>query len=495
MKRLSNLLIIAALILLSVVVIQHFGLSKYITQYFTKETPQEEVVKKPKKVKTKISYKKHIEKGDQRFQNGYHTLAITEYSLASELEPSLPEPYIKIGKVHFSEKNFAKALENFRIASQIDPQDIESKILIGISYINLSEFDKAENVFNLIQAEDARIYYYRGVLNILYKSYEDAKYNLKKAVELEEQNEEGENVISANALRLLNAFTTFERSEGAQNTYLRTLLAQSLSEVNEHNLTIQVVYDVLEANPEYRDAWIILGYSHLHLGKYFDAISSLKKAEEIDPSKPETLYFLGIAEKEQGDYGLAINHLEIAHRNGFEPKESVYKELAESYLKNEEYEKSVEYYEKLIAISPENLDAFIKAIWIYIDFIGDPGEASKIAESVVVAHPNEALSYNLLGWALAEEGDLEGAKDNLDKALEIDENLAAAYLNLGIWHEKQENLEEAKANYQRAYELEKGTGIGDKALKLYNAIIEREAAEKTQETAEEGTESETEITQ
>jgi len=482
MKKLSNVLILTSLILLSVVVIQHFELSKYITT-LTKENDQTHLTKtveQPKKVKTKISYKKHIEKGDMRFQNGYHTLAITEYTLASQIEPGLPEPYIKIGKIHFSEKAFKKALENFRIASQIDTEDIESKILIGITYINLNEFDKAEKIFNSIEGEDARLYYYRGLLNILYKKYDEAKYNLEKTIEIEKEGD-----TARNAYRILDAFRTFEASEGAQETYLRTLLSQSLSEINEHTLTIQVIYDVLETNPEYRDVWIILGYSYLSLEKYFDAISSFEEALEIDPSKPETLYFLGITQKKQGEYGNTINNLELAVRNGFEPKITAYQELAESYLKNEEYEKSVEYYEKLITLDSNNLDAVIQAIWIYIDFIGNPGKASKLAENVINTHPEEALSYNLLGWAKTIEGDLEEAKTNLDKALEIDENLAAAYLNLGIWHETQGNIEDAKNNYRRAYELEKGTGVGQKALNQYNAIIEREAKQVEVDTSQE----------
>lgn len=480
MKKLSNILIIVSLILLSAVTIRHFGLSRYITAFVSKEKNIEKTeVKKvePKKIRTKISYKNHLDKGDLRFQNGYNTLAIAEYTEATKLEPSLPDAYIKIGKVHFSEKNWEKALENFRIASQADSEHIESKILIGITYINLSEFDKAEKIFNAINGEDARLYYYRGLLNILYKKYEDAKYNLGKAAETDV-----EGIVKGNSQKLLAAFDTFDKSEGAQETYQRTLLAKTLSEVNEHNLTIQVVYDVLEGNPQYRDAWIILGYSYLNLEKYFDAVSSLEKALAIDPSKPEALYFLGVAQKKQGEYGKAINNLEIAVRNGFEPKATAYKELAESYMKNEEYEKAVEYYEKLIEADASNLDAFIKAIWIYIDFIGNPGKAEEIAQTAVKAHPEDALSYNLLGWAKISGGDMTGAKDNLDKALQIDENLAAAYLNLGIWYERQGNLVDAKTNYKRAYELEKGTGVGEKALNMYNALIKKETEKSTPAT-------------
>lgn len=480
MKKLSNILIIVSLILLSAVTIRHFGLSKYITAFVSKEKNIEKTeVKKvePKKIRTKISYKNHLDKGDLRFQNGYNTLAIAEYTEATKLEPSLPDAYIKIGKVHFSEKNFTKALENFRIASQTDPQHVESKILIGITYINLSEFDKAEKIFNAVTAENAKLYYYRGLLNVLYKQYEDAKFNLGKASETD-----SEGTVKNGAERVLGAFATFDVSEGAQETYRRTLLAKALSEVNEHNLAIQVVYDVLEENPQYRDAWIILGYSYLNIEKYFDAISSLEKALEIDPSKPETLYFLGITQKKQGEYGSAINSLEIAVRNGFEPRTMAYKELAESYMKNEEYEKAVMYYEKLIEADKTNMDAFIKAIWIYIDFIGNPGKAEEIAKTAVEAHPEEALSYNLLGWAKTSSGDMKGAKDNLEKAIEIDENLAAAYLNLGIWYERQGNLVDAKINYKRAYELEKGTGVGEKALDMYNALIKKETEKSTPAT-------------
>ena len=171
----------------------------------------------------------------------------------------------------------------------------------------------------------------------------------------------------------------------------------------------------------------------------------------------------------------AINKFERAYKSGFEPAETVVLKLAESYLKNEEYEKSVRYYEKLIDLTPENFDAFIKAIWLHLDFLKNEARAIELAKRAVKLHPNNALSYNLLGWAETQNGELENAKANLEKALEIDENLAAAYLNLGIWYETQGNLPEAKANYFRAYNLEKATGVGQKAGEKYNALVKQEA--------------------
>ena len=56
-----------------------------------------------------LSFRERMQKADILAQDNYTTLAIKEYSLASQDEPKKSDPYLKIGIIHFNNNLFQKA--------------------------------------------------------------------------------------------------------------------------------------------------------------------------------------------------------------------------------------------------------------------------------------------------------------------------------------------------------------------------------------------------
>lgn len=237
-------------------------------------------------------------------------------------------------------------------------------------------------------------------------------------------------------------------------------------------MAMPILFEVLKEQKDYRDAWIILGYAYLQTDKIHDAIYAFETAKTLDPQKPETLYFLGLAHFAQNDLAQAIPLIEQALQNGFEPSVQANQKLAEIYLLNKQFDKAAEKYEKIIEVNDSDVNSYIRPVWLYIDKLKNPQRAIALAQRAVEAHGTSAMSHNLLGWAYAANNQFEEGKTSLQKALEINPDLDAAYLNLGWIYEKKGSYNLAISNYQKANELGGQSAAANLAHERYNKLIE-----------------------
>ncbi len=151
--------------------------------------------------------------------------------------------------------------------------------------------------------------------------------------------------------------------------------------------------------------------------------------------------------------------------------------MAELYFDSKEFEKAAEAYESVLAIDQENVNAYIRPVWLYIDYVKDPEKALKIAQSALAAFPESAMGYNLMGWSYIGLEDLKRAESHLKKALEIDPLLPAAHLNIGTLYEIQSKEKQALTSYHEAYRLDEAGSIGNLAGVKYNELIKQTSNE------------------
>ena len=123
------------------------------------------------------------------------------------------------------------------------------------------------------------------------------------------------------------------------------------------------------------------------------------------------------------------------------------------------------------------MDIFVKAIWLNIDKTNDPEKALSLAKKVVENHPQDPMSFNLLGWAQLANGDLQNAEANLQTSLNINPSLDATNLNYGLLYEKKGDVFLAKEFYKKAYLLGRGNAIARRAATSYNKLTENELTE------------------
>ncbi|MBU1992541.1 MAG: tetratricopeptide repeat protein [Patescibacteria group bacterium] len=419
----------------------------------------------------------NLKKGDDYLEKGMKSLAVNEYVESIKNNSDNPEAFTKIGKIHFEDLEPAKARENFIKAIQLDPNYIEARIYLGKSYIAENNFDKARQIFGNITTQNQLAKYYKGLLASFYGEHENAKNLFAEAISIGTSDK-----ISEKAQVILKAYQEFARNQGGQDMHLKALLSRAYNQVEEYNMALPILFEILKEQKDYRDAWVILGYSYLNLEKIDDAIYAFETAKKLDPQKPETLYFLGLTHFAKGDLEQAISSIEQALDNGFEPAVQANQKLAEIYLLNEDYENAALNYERILEANNSDINSYVRPVWLYIDKIKNPQKAVEIATRAAENHPDKAMGYNLLGWAQTANGDFSEAKQNLQRAIDIDPELDAAYLNLGWLYEKKNLPSLAKTNYQKAKDLGGSSAAANLAMERYNKIIESE--EKVEEIPE-----------
>jgi len=402
--------------------------------------------------------------------------AIENYIKAIKLNPRTQDPQIALANIYLSNNQPDEAKKMFRSAQDLDPYSIEIQIGLVRSYINLRNIEKAKDVLEQLEETDPTVQYYKGIISILYKEFDEAKENFTflattDLVEIPDW-------VQENSLKFIDAYDTFSHFPEGEDVHLKTLLTKALSDVSEYEAAIPLLYDVIAEKNDYRDAWVILGYSYLNTEKTLDAIDAFTQAKALNEEKAETLFFLGLAYYANDDIEKAIYYLEDADRKGYEPRDEITLRLGDLYLLKENYEKASMKYEETLSMNKKSIDIFVRAVWLNIDKLNNPQKAEKLAQIALEHNPEDAMSYNLVGWTKAATNDFTEADKYLRQALAMNPNFDAAHLNFGWLYELQGKTALAKEYYKKAYMLGKGASIGNLAAQRFNHLTEAELKNK-----------------
>jgi tetratricopeptide (TPR) repeat protein len=428
---------------------------------------QEEVEKQVESNKTVSSL---IAEGDQQYNNGYYDKALKSYKNALIKDPNSAQSIYKIGLTYLSDNKPVEARQYFEQLKEVS-SNIQVDILIGRTYINNREIEEASEHFNSLDQTNKEIAYYTTILKILYKDHEEAKTALLALTEKLNTESELDQELKKKVTIFLEAYQSISLNRESKDQHEEALLAKAFIDVEEFAASIPLLFDIIDLQNNYRDAWIMLGYSYLQTGKTADALDALKQAQTLDSEKPETLFFLGLTYAVQEDYDQSITYLENAAVAGFQPEDLINQKLADLYLIKKDYNKALESYVKTIENGVADINIFTKAVWICIEKIEKPHRAIQVAKYALKQFPEEANSFSLLGWGYVAAEEYDQAKDNLITALEMDPNLDSAYLNLGWMYEKQDLEHIAKEYYKKAYSLGTGNSISNLAAIRFNNIL------------------------
>lgn len=403
-----------------------------------------------------------LQRGDNFFQEGFLSLAINDFSRATELSSGNQAAWSKLINAQIALRDYDAAEKSATEALQIFSGNDEYLILLGEILIQKSEFDKAKATFERLQQSPARNYFL-GIMAI-YSEESDSAKALFQAIKTDRE-------YGDKAGAILSAFEEYSLFPDGNPLHLRLLLTKALNELGFYEMAIQKAKKILEQRDDYRDAWIILGHSYLSLERYDLAKNVLQKALELDPIKPETTFFLALAESALGDQESAITHLSMARENGFKPESEVTEALADAYLAAKYYDAARQEFEKLINTNGNSAASYVQPITISIQFLQDPTTAKLLAEQAVKNNPNSPEANNLLAWALLESGEYQSAKDVLQRVTAANPDYAPAYLNLGKLAEKESQNDKALEYYKTAYEKSPHSEIGALAAENYNKIV------------------------
>jgi len=179
-----------------------------------------------------------------------------------------------------------------------------------------------------------------------------------------------------------------------------------------------------------------LGKASLETGSLDAAEASLKKAREMDPTKPGVSFFLARVYNKKGMNQEAL--VEMERELALSPdSEAVLKNLANFYMEAGQSDRAIDTYEALIEMNPDNFEPYQALAKIYKD-AGDRQKEAEIYQRMGDKDPSGQAFYNL--------GNLAFNKDDREKARFYYERVL------------EKNPKHAQAHYQLAYTL---IGLGD----------------------------------
>ena len=412
-----------------------------------------------------LSFAARISKGNQLFNAGFFELAAKEFALALKIDETQPEAHRKLGKAYWELMKYEEALQEFKRSYELDPSD-DNRSNYGLALMRTQNFEPAKDVLNQVNENHQAGQFALGMLLAYEGDYESAKSKFSKAAGLSGP------VIPALIQNFQTAFSTYNSQQGGQDIYLRALLVKAMVDAHEFPLAETLALKVLNEKNDYRDVWVLLGYSQLKMKKLTEAEDAFKEAKNLDAVKPETHYFLGIAHYEQGEYSEAVDSFELALLYDFEPESEAYRKLAESQNFLGNYEDALAAYEYLVKIDQSDVTLFAEPLRIALDILGDLDRALTLASESTSYFPSNAESHTYLAEVYLKRGELDLAITAVDTALDIDPNSAEAHFTLGKVKLAQGDKEYAKNEFKTSYELSKpGGALSVEAAQQYNALI------------------------
>jgi len=208
-----------------------------------------------------------------------------------------------------------------------------------------------------------------------------------------------------------------------------------------HHLTLEERMDEAEPfclqsiadNPTYFEVYNTLGILKLKQKQYEESEKSFKECLKLEPNYASAYSNLAIAQIMQDKPEEAELNLQKAANlpNNIPPETfaTVLSDLAARYAKKENYEKTAEHLNRLLYLTPNNVDERTKLVLTYFT-LKRFDEAQKQVEELIRQNPNQAEVYNLKGTILLEKKQNAEAVTQFEKALQLKPDFAEAKANL-----------------------------------------------------------------
>ncbi len=167
-------------------------------------------------------------------------------------------------------------------------------------------------------------------------------------------------------------------------------------------------------------------------------------------------FIAGMVSYQSDDYKTALSHFEpiLLEENisTFIEPSTLYFKIAFSHDELGSYERSIEYYSKVIEVDPGNVGAYNNRGVIYGRLKNYIAAIEDFDKSIEL-NPMEPGTYSNRGYAYDFLKDYDRALQNLNKAIEMDPNNVMAYSNRGGVYLHLEDYNQAIKDYEQAIKL------------------------------------------
>ena len=279
------------------------------------------------------SYKKLIAAGILCFKNNIFKTAEDLFYKALEIkDPDNGDIYYFLARTHEVNKLYSIAISYYKRYYEYSKQS-NALVRIGYIYAAQKNYSKAYAYFTQAAKQDPKnpeIYFFWGLAQMWEGKNKDAKNNLLKA-------------------------TAIKDDEELYHLYL----AMILDKLGEVNKAIETAKLAIKHNKGGGRSYNFLGYIYADRNMNLDeAMKLVLKALEFEPNNGAYIDSLGWIYYRKGDYVAALKNLLLAEEKLDEigyPDAVVYDHLGDTYLKLDNKNRALFYWEKALKLENNNL--------------------------------------------------------------------------------------------------------------------------------------------
>lgn len=267
------------------------------------------------------------------------SLSIDYISSLIRKTPKDASLFHKRSKLYLKEANIKEAINDITIATRLDSVNPEYRLTAAEYYLIRGKSGKAKNELTKslkFNPENTEILLKLAEIYLLVKDYKKSTEYLNKV---------------------------YKYNSGSPKLYfLRALIAKENKDTNK---TIENLHIAIEKNPEFYDAYILLGLEYANK-KDSMAIEFYNNAINLKPTEVEPYYNLAMYYQENNRF---INALSVYKKiiNDIDSNYIyAYYNTAYNYLVNlNDYDKAIEYFEKTIEMDSSYVDAIYNLGYSY----------------------------------------------------------------------------------------------------------------------------------
>lgn len=343
--------------------------------------------------------------------------AIPYLEEAVKYDPKNSAAFAKLGEVYDTWGKDDKAALSYETALSLDPELTSLYLPLGLAYVATGNAEKAEVYIAKAQAA----------------GFDTSEAKFARVELMSKQNRNPE------ALAALDQIIKAEPQNG-EAYYQRALVYDRM---NQQDKAIDSYKDAVRVDPQMAAAWFDLGVIYYNRGDYNNSLKAYQESLRIDNSNAQAHANLASVYRQMEKYPEANAEYKLAEAGGIKTPD-LYSEWGFSLGKTSEWDKSVARLETAQTISPTAVDD----------------------TNVGWAYYNAARADKAKKDETAAQAKLEKGKSTLQKAVQKDPNLDAAYLNLGSTQNSLGEYDEAKVTLSQALKVHNDWAIALNQLGL-----------------------------
>lgn len=358
----------------------------------------------------------------------------------------------------------------------------------ALDLLETQQFDSAKKLCTDVIARDAKNVYANHALGLIASAeldYETAEDWLTKAVALDPVNAEYLSNLGRAQLRqdkIDAAIKTFEAAIAidTENAAARIGLADALHEKNDPAASIAYFEDAVRREPNAPGPLNHLGKALIDGGRVQEAVEILLKAMSMKIDYAPAHTTLGIAFTELGMLDEALQcHITARMLDN----EDIYglNKLADVYVKQRDFDKAHEVYQRVIEIAPNDPNSHLKLGSSLFSHQDRYDEAMALFNHALTLNPTHAITYNNIGAIMYDHGLIEEGMENMARALALRPNYHTVRHNYGFAQLLKGNLKEGWANHEVRTQLSERKKVYATSHKLFNVIPKWDGKESLQD--------------